>query len=193
MPARTAPHLSIVPPDEAALVERARRGDDDAFAALVRIGAPAALAAARRITRDAALAQDAAQDAFLRAYRALGDYRHESSFAAWMRKIAVRTAIDLVRKRRPEDPLGDDGPASSGRASARAEEKRHEDADLLRQALATLSPLDREILLAREVEGIADREVAERFGMTVTGVRVRMHRARRKLQSRFASALEEHR
>jgi RNA polymerase sigma-70 factor (ECF subfamily) len=193
VPARTASHLSIVPPDEAALVERARRGDDDAFAALVRIGAPAALAAARRITRDAALAQDAAQDAFLRAYRALGDYRHESSFAAWMRKIAVRTAIDLVRKRRPEDPLGDDGPVSSGNASARAEEKRHEDADLLRQALATLSPLDREILLAREVEGIADREVAERFGMTVTGVRVRMHRARRKLQSRFASALEENR
>jgi len=193
VPARTAPHLTIVPPDEAALVERARRGDDDAFAALVRIGAPAALAAARRITRDAALAQDAAQDAFLRAYRALGDYRHESSFAAWMRKIAVRTAIDLVRKRRPEDPLGDDGPTASGNASARAEEKRHEDADLLRQALAALSPLDREILLAREVEGIADREVAERFGMTVTGVRVRMHRARRKLQSRFASALEENR
>jgi RNA polymerase sigma-70 factor, ECF subfamily len=191
--ARTVPHLTIVPPDEAALVERARRGDDDAFAALVRIGGPAALAAARRITRDAGLAQDAAQDAFLRAYRALGDYRHESSFAAWIRKIAVRTAIDLVRRRRPEDPIGDDTPAASGNASARAEEKRHEDADLLRQALATLSPLDREILLAREVEGIPDREVAERFSMTVTGVRVRMHRARRKLQARFASALEESR
>lgn len=188
MPARTAPHLSIVPPDEAALVERARRGDDDAFAALVRIGGPAALAAARRITRDPALAQDAAQDAFLRAYRALGDYRHESSFTAWIRKIAIRTAIDLVRRRRPEDPIGDDTPAASGSAAARGEEKRHEDADLLRRALATLSPLDREILLAREVEGIPDREVAERFDMTVTGIRVRMHRARRKLQARFAAA-----
>jgi RNA polymerase sigma-70 factor (ECF subfamily) len=191
--ARPASHLSIVPPDEAALVERARRGDDDAFAALVRIGGPAALAAARRITRDSSLAQDAAQEAFLRAYRALGDYRHESSFAAWIRKIAIRTAIDLIRRRRPEDPLGDDAPAPAGSAAARGEEKRHEDADLLRQALATLSVLDREILLAREVEGVPDREVAQRFGMTVTGVRVRMHRARRKLQARFASALEERR
>jgi len=187
MGVRSAPHLSLVPPDEAALVERARRGDDDAFAALVRIGGPAALAAARRITRDNALAQDAAQDAFLRAYRALGDSRHESSFAAWIRKIAIRTAIDLVRRRRPEDPIADDTPPASGSAAARGEEKRHEDADLLRRALATLSPIDREILLAREVEGIPDREVAARFDMTVTGVRVRMHRARRKLQARFAA------
>ena len=176
---RSAPHLVLVPPDEALLVERARRGDEDAFAALVRIGAPAALGAARRITRDAALAQDAAQEAFLRAYRALDDYRHESSFAAWIRKIAVRTAIDLVRRRRPEDPLVE------STLAGRSEEKSHEDSDLLREVLASLSPLDREILLAREVEGIPDREVARRFDMTVTGVRVRMHRARKKLRARF--------
>ncbi|MDQ2979661.1 MAG: sigma-70 family RNA polymerase sigma factor, partial [Acidobacteriota bacterium] len=66
-----------------------------------------------------------------------------------------------------------------------SEEKRHEDADLLREALGSLSPLDREILLAREVEGAPDREVARRFEMTVTGVRVRMHRARKKLRARF--------
>lgn len=183
-PRAAAPHLTLVPPDEALLVERARRGDEDAFAALVRIGGPAALGAARRITRDPALAEDAAQEAFLRAYRALDDYRHESSFAAWIRKIAVRTAIDLVRRRRPEDPLGDNVLAGH------SEEKRHEDTDLLREALDTLSPLDREILLAREVEGAPDREVARRFAMTVTGVRVRMHRARKKLRARFQ---EDHR
>ena len=181
MSVRPAPHLTLVHPDEPVLVERARRGDDEAFAELVRIGGPAALAAARRITRDPQLAQDAAQEAFIRAHRALGDYRHESSFSAWIRKIAVRTAIDLVRRRRPESPLTDE----SGRADDRSEEKRHEDADILRRALDTLSPLDREILLAREVEGAPDREVAARFDMTVTGVRVRMHRARRKLRARF--------
>lgn len=177
MPAPPAP--VSVPRDEGALVESARRGDDDAFAELVRIGGPAALGAARRITRDPALAQDAAQEAFLRAHRALGTYRHESSFAAWMRRIAVRTAIDLVRRRRPEDPLAE------GTLAGGSEEKRHEDADLIRRALSSLSPLDREILLAREVEGLPDREVALRFEMTVTGVRVRMHRARKKLRARF--------
>ncbi|HEY6148060.1 MAG TPA: sigma factor, partial [Thermoanaerobaculia bacterium] len=68
--------------EEGRLVELARSGDDDAFAQLVRIGAPAAMGAARRITRDAALAEDAAQEAFIRAHRALREYRHESSFAA---------------------------------------------------------------------------------------------------------------
>lgn len=164
---------------EAALVERACRGDEGAFAELVRLGSPAALAAARRITRDCALAEDAAQEAFLRAFRALRHYRHESSFAAWVRKIAIRTAIDLVRRRRPEDPLTED-PRSS-----LSEEKRHEDTELLRRALDALSPLDREILLAREIEGEADREIARRLDMTVSGVRVRVHRARKKLQARF--------
>ncbi len=176
---KTPGPLVLPRPDEAALVERALRGDDEAFAQLVRLGAPAALGAARRITGDFALAEDAAQEAFLRAYRALKDYRHDSSFAAWIRKIAIRTAIDIVRRRRPEDPL------PSETRSAISEEKRQEDADLLREALGQLSPLDREILLAREVEGEPDKVIARRFEMTVTGVRVRMHRARKRLQARF--------
>ena len=166
-------------PDEMALVSRALEGDDSAFAELVRLGAPAALGAARRITGDRMLAEDAAQEAFLRAFRALKNYRHESSFAAWVRRIAVRTAIDLVRRRRPEESLAVDPP------SGPSEEKRYEDVDLLRQALAALTPVDREILLAREVEGESDKEIARRLEMTVTGVRVRMHRARKKLQLRF--------
>ena len=166
-------------PDEAMLVERARRGEEDAFAALIRLAAPAALAAARRITGDAALAEDAAQEAFLRAFRALSSYRHQTSFAAWMRVIALRTAIDLMRRRRMEVPL------SESLRTGLSEEKQHVDADLLREALAALSPLDRELFLARALEGEVDREIARRFGMTVTGVRVRIHRARRKLRARF--------
>lgn len=97
-----------------------------------------------------------------------------------MRVIALRAAIDLVRRRRPEFPIAE----NSGENGS--EEKRHLDADLLREALASLSPLDRELLLAREVEGEADKEIARRFDMTVTGVRVRIHRARKKLRERFA-------
>jgi RNA polymerase sigma-70 factor (ECF subfamily) len=175
-----APPLPSAPVDEAALIERARRGDEDAFTELARLAAPAALAAARRVTGDPALAEDAAQEALLRGFRALAGYRHQTSFAAWMRVIALRTAIDLVRRRRVEVPI-----AENFRPNV-TEEKRHLDADLLRQALATLSPLDRELILAREVEGEADREIALRFDMTVTGVRVRIHRARLKLRARFA-------
>jgi RNA polymerase sigma-70 factor (ECF subfamily) len=171
--------LSVSPEEERVLVLRAQRGDEEAFAALVRWGAPTALGAARRVTGDPSLAEDAAQDAFLRAFRALGEYRHESSFRAWIRRIAIHAAIDLMRRRRPESHLRE------GVAAAFLEEKRHEDADLLREALASLSPLDREILLAREIEGAPDRDVAHRFAMTVTGVRVRIHRARKKLRAAF--------
>jgi RNA polymerase sigma-70 factor, ECF subfamily len=173
---RTAP-LALSPEDERVLVLRAQAGDDEAFAQLVRWGGPAALGAARRVTGDPALAEDAAQEAFLRAFRALRDYRHEASFRAWIRRIAIHTSIDLMRRRRPESKLPETLP------SAHLEEKRHEDADLAREALASLSPLDRELLLAREIEGAQDSEVARRFAMTVTGVRVRIHRARKKLRS----------
>jgi len=163
---------------EALLVERACRGDEDAFAELARIAGASAIAAARRITRDPALAEDAAQEAFLRAFRALPRYRHQSSFTAWVRTIAVNAAIDLVRRRRPEVPVAE-------RAVSASEEKRIEDVDLLRRALSTLAPVDREILLARELEGIGDEAIARRTGLTVTSVRVRVHRARKKLRARF--------
>lgn len=164
--------------EETSLVERARHGDEDAFASLVRAAAPTAIAAARRITEDPALAEDAAQEAFLRAYRALSRYEQRSSFTAWVRTIAVNAAIDIVRRKRPETPVLD-RPARGGG------EKRQEDLDLLRRALAALSPLDREILLVRELEGVGDEVIARRLGITVTGVRVRVHRARRKLRERF--------
>jgi RNA polymerase sigma-70 factor (ECF subfamily) len=73
----------------------------------VRLAAPIAIAAARRITSDASLAEDAAQEAFLKAFRALDRYRPQSNFRSWVRTIAIRCAIDLVRRRRPESPLPD--------------------------------------------------------------------------------------
>ena len=148
----------------------------------MRGASPTALAAARRVTGDSGLAEDAAQEAFFKAFRALDRYRPQSSFRAWVRAIAIRCAIDIVRRRRPEGALPEN-PAAPG-----DEEARHEDLDLLRAALASLPPLDREIMLAREVEGVPDRVIAERFDLSVTAVRVRMHRARRRIRTRFEEA-----
>lgn len=99
-----------------------------------------------------------------------------------MRAIAIRCAIDIVRRRRPEYALSDWAPAAGD------EEARHEDVDLLRAALGSLPPLDREIMIAREIDGVSDRVIAERFDMSVTAVRVRMHRARRRIRARFEEA-----
>jgi RNA polymerase sigma-70 factor (ECF subfamily) len=95
-----------------------------------------------------------------------------------VRAIAVNAAIDFARRKRPESPV-EDQPARGGG------EKRQEDLDLLRKALAALSPTDREILLARELEGAPDDLIARRLGLSLTGVRVRVHRARVRLRRRF--------
>ena len=166
---------------ESELVARTLAGEEGAFEQLVRRAAPGAIAAARRVTGDPALAEDAAQEAFVRAFRRLSAYRDQGSFAAWVRKIAVHAAVDLTRRRRPSRAIEEDDGEVDGR-------RRIEDADLLRRVLDALSPVDREILLARELDGEEDREIAARLGLTVTTLRVRVHRARRRLRRRFREA-----
>jgi RNA polymerase sigma-70 factor (ECF subfamily) len=164
--------------EEADLVARAQGGDERALEALVRLAAPGVLSAARAITRDPALAEDAAQEAFLRTFRALQRFRPEGSFRAWVRTIAIRTAIDLLRRRKPETSI-------SEFASPVARETSRNDADLPVSALVALALVDREILIAREIEGAADLEIARRLGLSVTALRVRVHRARRMLRAVF--------
>jgi RNA polymerase sigma-70 factor, ECF subfamily len=89
------------------LVRRACAGEVSAFEQLVRCHAAMAIGVAFRITRDQGLAEDAAQEAFLKAFRALPAYREQQSFAGWLRTITVRCALDTVRRRRrPEVTIG---------------------------------------------------------------------------------------
>src|SRR5262245_57265480 len=88
------------------LVRRACVGEVWAFEQLVRRHAAMAIGAAFRITRDQGLAEDVAQEAFLKAFRALPAYREQQSFAGWLRTITVRCALDPIRWRRPEVRIG---------------------------------------------------------------------------------------
>lgn len=170
---------------DSSLARLARDGEAEAFEELVRRHAPMVIAAARRITLDAALAEDAAQEAFWKAYRALSGYREQEQFAAWLRQIAVRCALDLLRRRRPEAELPEpDRLSSPGRS-----EKRHEDRDLLEFALRRIAPRDRVILLAAKVDGRGMAEIARELSMTTTAVRVRAHRALRKLRKILGEAI----
>src|SRR5262245_2488963 len=89
-------------PSDDDLVRRACAGEVSAFEQLVRRHAAMAIGAAFRITRDQGLAEDAAQEAFLKAFRALPAYKEQQTFAGWLRTITVRCALDTVRRRRPE-------------------------------------------------------------------------------------------
>ena len=135
-----------------------------------------AIGAALRVTRDRGLAEDAAQEAFWKAFRALPTYREEQNFAGWIRRITVRCALDIVRRRRIEVPLSGSEPAPDREAT------RLEARSRLDRALSVLAPLDREILLALKADGRPVAEVASDLEMTAVAVRVRLYRARLRVK-----------
>jgi RNA polymerase sigma-70 factor (ECF subfamily) len=91
------------------LVGRARRGDVAAYGRLVRATERMVFGVALRVLRDQALAEDAAQETFLRAFRRIGDLGEDAAFLTWLRRIAVTVAINMRRARRTavdSDPRG---------------------------------------------------------------------------------------
>lgn len=163
---------------DADLARRAQAGEVSAFEQLVRRHAAMAIGAALRITRDRGLAEDAAQEGFWKAFRALPKYRERQSFAGWLRTIVVHCALDLVHRRKSEvtfEKAGQEIPDSR-------EEKWQDDRRRLDYALSQISALDREIFLALNVDGRSIAEVAKDLSMTRIAVRVRAHRARKKLR-----------
>lgn len=149
-----------------------------AFEDLVERHAELAIGAAVRVTRDRGLAEDAAQEAFLKVYRCLNRYREENRFEPWLCRITQRCALDLLRRRRETA-----GEEVALRATDEGRQERQiEDRDLLRRALAKISPLDRGILLSLKSEGLTVEETGRRYSMSPTAVGVRAHRARKKLR-----------
>mgnify|MGYP005858177451 CR=1 FL=1 len=104
--------MSNVQPD-AVLIQRARRGDQEAFGELVLRYRRPVLAVAYRMTGDAALAEDAAQAAFLQAWAQLASLRESAAFKGWLYRLAVNASIDHRRRSRATEPLGEDAAAGA--------------------------------------------------------------------------------
>jgi RNA polymerase sigma-70 factor (ECF subfamily) len=160
--------------DQRGLVERARGGDHDAFAALVD-GALARLdAAARLILRDPELARDAVQEAFIRAWRDLPGLRDPDRFDAWLHRITVHTCLDLARRRRRRvvevelDPI-DGWPAGRDHAGDVA------DRDLVDRALKGLRPGHRAVVVLHYYLGMPLPDVAAAIGIPLGTAQSRLH------------------
>ena len=166
------------------LVEAVRCGDPRAFESIVeRHRASVARLAGRFFHRRADL-EDVLQDTFVEAWIDLGSYhpRKDGSFAAWFRRVAVHTCLDALRRvrRRREEPQADPG---CGAAGAPPVESAVVARDLAAKLLGRLSPEDRLVLVLEELEGASVQEIAELTGWSLPKVKVRAHRARRRLRS----------
>ena len=178
------------------LLEGLRRGDDQAFATLMRQHAGRMLSTARRILRNDDDAQDAVQEAFLSAARAIDGFAGGSKVSTWLHRIVINTALMKLRarKRRAEEPIEDLLPrfdADGFRIGAVATWEtpsdvlleRRETRAMVRRCIDRLPERYRTVLLLRDIEELDTQESADLLGTTANTVKIRLHRARQALRT----------
>jgi len=166
------------------LVARARRGDLDAFGDLVQRHQAALVRYLMHMVSNPADAEDVAQDALIRAYNALKDFRGQSSFKTWLYQIATNAARTHLYKRRQrlEDQAADGDREDLEVGSGEQVERRIVAHDQLRRALAQLPDEWREAVLLRDIEGLEYREIADALQIPMGTVESRIFRGRQRLK-----------
>ncbi len=164
---------------DSTLVARFRSGDDAAFDALVGRHEEYVYNICLGILSSADDAEDAAQETFMAAYRALKKFRGDSKVSTWLYRIAVRECLDISRRRKHNASLDDitAEPAVDDGSEERAEQ------ELVRAALAQLPPHYRTALTLRYFSGLSYEEIAEVTGSTAGRVKMMLHRARKAFQT----------
>ena len=164
---------------ERAIVIAAQRGADEAFSALVRLHQRRAYAIVRAIVLSHEDAEDAVQEGFLHAHRALDRFRPDQPFGAWLYRIMANAALDLVRRRKVRDadelpesiPMPFRDPAESGELRER-----------LQEALTQLTARQRAVIVMHDVEGFTHGEIGQTLGIPEGTARSDLHHARATLR-----------
>src|SRR5690606_32566380 len=164
------------------LLERARRGDADAHAALFRAYGGAVMTLARRLLGKRDVAEEILQETFLEVWRKMDAYRGDAPFGFWLRSIAINRCLMSLRARREwqelpdEEMAGDLGDLSS--ALARAD---------LETLLDCLPPMGRTVLWLHEVEGYTHPEIANLLGRTASFSKSQLARAHARMRTLVAA------
>ena len=161
--------------DQRDLVERAKRGDHDAFAALAGPAVARLDAAARLILRDPELARDGVQDGYIRAWRTLPALRDPDRFDAWLRRLIVHACIDIMRRRRHRAIEVDLTPidvATGGDFTSTIADR-----DQVDEALKHLDPDWRAVVVLHYFLGMPLPEVAASLGIPLGTAKSRLHRS----------------
>src|SRR6266498_326144 len=166
------------------LIAACRRGDPQAFEEVVRATHRQVYTQALRLVRDRQDAEDVAQEAYLRVFRGLAGFRGDAQFETWLYRIVANAAMNHLRRRGrfgdlladPEEPP--ERP-SAGPADAAV------DREALNRALEALPDSMRAVVVAKDVYGLSCLEIGDMVGATEGAVKVRLHRARKRLKERL--------
>ena len=183
------------------LVRRTQKGDCEAFNLLVQKYQPKVRRLIGRFVADAAEVEDLSQDAFIKAYRAINQFRGDSAFYTWLYKIAVNTAKNYLltkRKKRLSDSPVDFEAAERDQNAVFLTDNQSpeallfskEIAETVQKALANLSAELRAAIELREFEGLAYEEIAEKMQVPVGTVRSRLFRAREAIAAQLKNLLD---
>jgi len=189
------PQMQPAATQDSDLIRETLAGSQVSFQLLVERYQGRIFAVARNYTRSTVEVEDIVQDTFLKAFKRLDSFQHQASFSTWLQRIAINTALDLLKRhgRSPvqavEDPeLVAGGPAQPGARRILAPDarlEREEIAEVTQRVLEELPDIFRTVLVLREFEDRAYQEIADLLGVSIGTVESRLFRAR----ARFKEAL----
>jgi len=200
---QAVPSLDLDGLSDAELVALARQRHPQALRFIVRRYNRRLYRVARSVLRDDGDAEDAVQDAYIRAFGALDSFRGDSSLSTWLTRIALNEAIGRLRKRRPTTDLTAlDAPEERDRMQVIPFPLNKPDADpeqaaarrqirqVLEHAIDDLPDTFRTVLVMRDVEEMSVEETAAQLGLQAATVKTRLHRARLRLRDAVRAQLE---
>jgi len=191
-------------PDEALLIERARRRDPDAIRCIMKDNNQRLFRAAWSVLRDHSDAEDTVQEAYLKAFTSIDDFAGQSSLSTWLTRIVVNAALDrrraAVRRRQAlasldvailEDQRALRRASEGGYSSPEVQLARADLSRTLKAAVEALPDAYRSVFVLRDVEGMTVCETAAVTSLTESVVKVRLFRARRILREKLDAELGE--
>lgn len=174
---------------ESELITAAQQGDRRAFGELVRQHRAGVINVVYRMCGDAHVAEDAAQEAFIRAWQHLPNYRPRSPFRNWVYRIATNVAVDVLRREKETVDI-DTLPLIASNGGPEAAVEGQEQSERVQQAVLALPQASRAALVLREYEGLSYREIAEMLDIPIGTVMSRLNYARNRLRESLAPYLE---
>jgi RNA polymerase sigma-70 factor, ECF subfamily len=174
---------------ERSLVQRAQRGDEQAFAALFQQHKRRVYSVCLQMTKDVADAEDLTQEAFMQVFRSVNSFRGDSAFSTWLYRIAVNTVLMKLRRRKAPQIVSLDEPVSTDTPSLKRDIGRPDerlsgtiDRIALRRAMSELPEGCRRIFDLHEVKGYQHHEIAAMLDCSVGNSKSQLHKAKMKMR-----------
>jgi RNA polymerase sigma-70 factor, ECF subfamily len=174
---------------ERSLIQRAQRGDEQAFAALFQMHKKRVYSVCLQMTKDVADAEDLTQEAFLQVFRSVNSFRGDSAFSTWLYRIAVNTVLMKMRRRKSPPLVSLDEPVSPDSPSLKRDVGRMDpslsgavDRIALNRAIEDLPSGCRQIFDLHEVKGYQHHEIAQLLQCSIGNSKSQLHKAKMKMR-----------